>query len=57
MGDGGATNAHKAVVRREESVVVVEFETERAEETGVVLEDAVGAEAAVVGAVADVVDG
>lgn len=54
--DGGAADAHKAVVGRE-GRVVVEFEAERAEEARVLLEDAVGAVAAGVGAVADVVDG
>lgn len=54
--DGGAADAHEAVVGRE-GRVVVEFEAERAEEARVLLEDAVGAVAAGVGAVADVVDG
>jgi len=56
VGDGGAADAHEAVVRSEERVFV-EFEADRAEEARVLLEDTVGAVAAVVGAMTDVVDG
>lgn len=56
VGDGGAADAHEAVVRSEERVFV-EVEADRAEEARVLLEDTVSAVATGVGAVADVVDG
>lgn len=51
VGDGGAAEAHEAEVGRKG--IVVDLEADRAEEAWVVVEDAVGAVASVVGAVVD----
>ncbi|WVZ09502.1 hypothetical protein V8G54_014032 [Vigna mungo] len=56
VGDGGAADAHEAVVRSEQRVFV-EVEADRAEEARVLLEDTVSAVATGVSAVADIVDG
>jgi len=55
VGDGGAADAHEAVVRSDERIFV-KVEAERAEEARVLLENTVGAVVAGVSAVADVVD-
>lgn len=54
VGDGGATDTHEAKVR--EKWIVEEFEADRAEDSLVLFEDAVGAETTVGGTVAEGVD-
>lgn len=56
VGDGGAVEADDAEVRGEGFVVVKDVETDGAEGTGVVFEDAGGAETAVRSSVTDIED-